>query len=211
MGWLVPLECVALDRADPDTGVVSIKPSLAMELQRILVPELPSSAYRPPEGHLLREFARKYLYGGAPKIHRINLCTPDTFTPMPDTAPVTPLDDDDLHASWYRLHFDGPVFVVRNSLDSIVSWAAIKCKSADVWEMAVATEAPYRGRGFARSVVSHATRATLDAGKVPLYLHDIHNYSSARVCTALGYQPYGHELTCEVGRILPRHPLSNYV
>jgi predicted GNAT family acetyltransferase len=113
------------------------------------------------------------------------------------------LGNDDIHADWYRMHFDGPVFVARNERGSIAAWAAIKCKSPDIWEMAVATEPQYRGLGLARSVITHATRAAFDAGKQPLYLHDVSNIASAHVCAANGYQPYGYELTCESGRIMP--------
>jgi predicted GNAT family acetyltransferase len=57
---------------------------------------------------------------------------------------------------------------------------------------------------LASSVVSHATRAALDAGKVPLYLHDVNNQASSRVSLRVGYRPYGYELTCEAGRVMPR-------
>ncbi|OPZ87944.1 MAG: GNAT acetyltransferase [bacterium ADurb.Bin429] len=94
--------------------------------------------------------------------------------------------------------------MARNEWGHIVSWAALKCKSDDVWELAVVTDAPYRGRGLARSVVSHATRAALDAGKLPTYLYEVSNTASARVARALGYQFYGYELTCEYGRVTRR-------
>jgi len=93
----------------------------------------------------------------------------------------------------------------RAARRAIASWAAIKVKSSDVWEMAVATEPPFRNRGLARSVVSRATRAALDAGKVPLYLYDISNHASGKVCAVLGYRHYGYELTFEAGRIPPSH------
>jgi len=204
MGWLVPLECIVVNGADPGSGVVSIAPNLAAGLTRYLTPPVTARDVLPPGGYVLQRFARASLPGGMPRIHNILYCADTSFTPAPDIFPVDLLSEDDIHADWYRLHFDGPVFVARNERRSIVSWAAIKCKSVDIWEMAVATETAYRGLGLARSVVSHATRAALDAGKQPLYLHEISNQASARVCQALGYQCYGYELTCETGRIMPK-------
>lgn len=148
-------------------------------------------------------FIRAHFLHGTPKIHRILRGVATSFHAAPEIYPISLLDAVDRQASWYHLHFDGPVFVARDAQNRIAAWAAIKCKSADVWEMAVVTEARYRGMGLAKSVVSRATLAALDAGKVPLYLHEISNQASARVCQALGYQPYGYELTCEGGRVTP--------
>lgn len=201
MGWLIPLECIVLDRARPGAGVISVTPTVAGELSRYLA--TPGLDVLPPRGEALAPFARAHFPHAFTRVHRILRCDHAGFTPAPEVFPVSLLPDDDLHASWYRLHFDGPIFVARDPHGSIASWAAIKCKAPDVWEMAVVTEARYRGRGLARSVVGCATRAALDAGKVPLYLHDVANRASALVCGALGYRPYGYELTCEGDRALP--------
>jgi len=205
MGWLVPLECIAVEDAVPGTGVISVTPYLEQTLQSFLLTVRQQCDCLPPEGKALVRFAHDYLPTGYPKIHAILACHPETFSSSPDVLPVELLRNDDVQVDWYRYHFDGPIFVARGERGDIASWAAIKCKSDHVWEMAVATELHYRNRGLARSVVTHATRAALDAGKVPLYLHDIANTASARVCRALGYQLYGHELTCESGRIPPTH------
>ena len=203
MGWLVPLECVVADAAPRGTGAISITPPLVDALCGFLAQDDTMADCLPPHGKSLLPFAREHLSNGYPKVHRILYCDALSFRPAPAAAPVLPLDEDDIHAGWYRFHFDGPVFIIRSPAGSIVSWAAIKCKSEDVWEMAVSTEPPYRGRGYARSVVTRATQAALEAGKKPIYLHDISNHSSARVCNALGYRPFGYELTCETGRIPP--------
>lgn len=202
MGWLVPLECIVVDHAPPGAGVISITPPLLDDLAAYL--RRCQTACLPPAGTALSLFLRAHFPQGYPKIHRVLRCEPATFTPAPEILPISLLEPDDIHASWYRLHFDGPVYVARNEKDTIVSWAAIKCKSPDIWEMAVVTETKYRNLGLARSVVSRATIATLDAGKVPMYLHDLSNTASSRVCQSLGYQPYGYELTCECGRVTPR-------
>ncbi len=203
MGWLVPLECIAVSSAPPGVGVISITPYLAGSLRHYVQSVARRTECLPPSGKGLTPFVREHLPNSYPKIHCILYCTSDSFQPSPSVFPIESLDPDDLHAEWYRYHFDGPVFLARSPGGTIASWAAIKCKSGDIWEMAVATEQPYRGRGLARSVVSCATQAALDAGKLPIYLHDVVNLSSARVCGALGYQLYGHELTCESGRVPP--------
>lgn len=202
MGWMAPLECIVVDGAP--AGVISVTADLESPLRALLASSVPAKAVLPPDGRALVPFARDHLPNGYPKVHRILHCPPDSFRPAPDVLPVEALDEDDIHAGWYRYHFDGPVFVARDRSDNIAAWAALKLKSADVWEMAVATEPQFRGQGLAKSLVSHATRAALDAGKVALYLHDITNHASAHVCGALGYQGYGYELVCETGRIPPR-------
>jgi predicted GNAT family acetyltransferase len=86
---------------------------------------------------------------------------------------------------------------VRGPKGSLISWAAAKLKSADVWEMAVTTEADYRGRGYARDVVSAATRHTLEAGRLAIYIHDHDNRSSAYVARSLGYKLYSEIVLAE--------------
>ncbi|MHB9025873.1 MAG: GNAT family N-acetyltransferase [Armatimonadota bacterium] len=205
MGWMVPFDCLALAQADHATGVISTLPALAPALQQFLASLIAADEPLPPHGRALFRYLREHLPNSYPKVHRVLYCDPNAFAPHPAVFPVETLSPDDPQADWYRLHFDGPVFIARDARGNIASWAAIKCKSDNVWEMAVVTEPPYRGRGLARSVVSRATEAALAAGKAPLYLHETINHASARVCTALGYQVYAHELTCENGRILPQH------
>jgi hypothetical protein len=204
MGWMVPVDCVRVDGAPPCTGVLSLTPKLEDAYGRFARQRPPAEACLPPDGEATIRFIRESLPTAVPKLHHILLCDAQTFASAPEVFPVRELEPTDPHAEWYRLHFDGPVFVARNEWGSIVSWAALKCKSDDVWEMAVVTDAPYRGKGLAKSVVSRATRAALDAGKLPVYLHDVSNAASARVCRALGYQFYGYELTCEYGRVTTR-------
>jgi predicted GNAT family acetyltransferase len=58
-------------------------------------------------------------------------------------------------------------------------------------ELAVATEAAYRGRGLARRLVAQATRRVLDEGAVATYLHAFDNHASARVAEAAGFPDRG--------------------
>jgi hypothetical protein len=204
MGWLVPLEVITAVDAPQGTGVISTTSSLQTQLQCFLTRQGPRADLLPPEWWGFWPFIRAALPEISPRVHCVLAGDRGTFTPAPDVFPVTPLREDDANAAWFHFHFDGPVFAARDHQGVIAAWAAIKCKSDDVWEMAVVTEARYRGRGLARSVVSHATRAALDANKVALYLHEVRNDASAHVAHALGYHIYGHELTCEAGRIPPQ-------
>ena len=70
-------------------------------------------------------------------------------------------------------------------------------KSERVWEIAVATEADYRGRGYARDVVSAAARYTFDQGRLPTYIHDRDNSTSAFVARAVGFQLYAEIVLSE--------------
>ncbi|MBV8715178.1 MAG: GNAT family N-acetyltransferase [Chloroflexi bacterium] len=105
--------------------------------------------------------------------------------------------EDDTAALHLRTRFDGAIFGVRGPHGRLISWAAIKLKSDSVWELAVATEADYRGRGFARDVVAAATQYTLEQGRLPIYIHDRDNGTSAFVARAVGFQLYCEIVLCE--------------
>src|SRR5579884_1048615 len=79
------------------------------------------------------------------------------FVPSASEDRAEYVAEDDTTALHLRTRFDGALFAVRGPHRRIVSWAALKLRAADVWEIAVATEADYRGRGYARDVVSAAT------------------------------------------------------
>ncbi|MFN8521776.1 MAG: GNAT family N-acetyltransferase [Chloroflexota bacterium] len=115
----------------------------------------------------------------------------------PVTSRATRLLLTDPSGADLRRRFDGSIFVIRNTRREIVSWAAIKLKSDDVWELAVVTERAYRGQGLAREVVSAATEFILENDRVALYVHDRSNDASARVCRSLGYVEYGREFFSE--------------
>jgi len=198
MGWHIPLLGVRLDQAVPDTGVLSVTPDLLPALLLLLRKE--NANILPPPSMTIDAFAHRYIPNGCTRIDRILQCDASTFTPAPEVFPVCKLNEDDAQTHWYRLHFDGPVFVACDERRRVVAWSAIKCKSNEVWEMAVLTDAAFRNRGVGRSVVSYATCYTLENGRVPIYLHDTSNVASSHVCRALGYQPYGYQFSCECGR-----------
>lgn len=107
------------------------------------------------------------------------------------------IEQDDSAALHLRTRFDGAIFGVRGPRGRLVSWAAIKLKSDSVWELAVATESDYRGRGYARDVVAAAAQYTLDQGRLPIYIHDRDNSTSAFVARAIGFQLYCEIVLCE--------------
>lgn len=116
-----------------------------------------------------------------------------SFAPTPTTDRAELIPEDDAAALHLRTRFDGAIFGVRGPHGRLVSWAALKLKSTSVWELAVATEADYRGRGYARDVVAAAARYTLEQGRLPIYIHDRDNSTSAFVARAVGFQLY-----CEI-------------
>lgn len=117
------------------------------------------------------------------------------FQPRPSRA--VRLEKHDPRGTDLRRRFDGEIFVIFSIRGEIASWSAIKLKSDDVWEIAVVTEAPFRGQGLAKEVVSAATQHILDQGRMALYVHDRTNLASARVCRSLGYVEYAEEFFSE--------------
>ena len=120
-----------------------------------------------------------------------------TFVASPGIEGAEHIAEDDPSALHLRTRFDGAIFGVRGPRGRLVSWAALKLKSERVWEIAVATEADYRGRGYARDVVSAAARFSLDQGRLPTYIHDRDNGTSAFVARAVGFQFYAEIVLSE--------------
>jgi len=65
-----------------------------------------------------------------------------------------------------------------------------------LWEIGVETRPDCRGRGYAKSVVSLATRYILESGKIPWYYIDAEplNVASIHVARALGFVEYAETL-----------------
>jgi GNAT superfamily N-acetyltransferase len=120
-----------------------------------------------------------------------------TFAPSPSMARAEVIADDDPAGLHLRTRFDGAIFGVRGPHGRLISWAALKLKSDAIWEIAVATEADYRGRGYARDVVSAAAGYALDQGRLPTYIHDRDNSTSAFVARATGFQLYAEIILSE--------------
>jgi len=171
-------------------AVVACRPDLLEQLQR----ELGSDAHLPYlDGPALRRFFRAvqrtspHAFTLAGDMRAVDAAT---FAPPSTMDRAEHIAEEDTAALQLRTRFDGAIFGVRGPHGRLVSWAALKLKSDRVWEIAVATEADYRGRGYARDVVSAATRFALDQGKVAIYIHDRDNNTSAFVARAVGYQIY---------------------
>jgi GNAT superfamily N-acetyltransferase len=120
-----------------------------------------------------------------------------TFVPPHSMARAELMAAEDTAALHLRTRFDGAIFGVRGPHGRLVSWAATKLKSDSVWELAVATEPDYRGRGYARDVVAAAAQYTLEQGRLPIYIHDRDNGTSAFVARAVGFQLYCEIVLCE--------------
>jgi GNAT superfamily N-acetyltransferase len=180
-GYITPIYAIST----PGGGVVSCRADLVAGVRR----DVPT----PPAGRPIgeREFSRlraisqravPYAYCLAGDILYVDRAA---FKPVAEGA--HPLSRGESRGADLRRRFDGEIFVVNGLRGEIAAWSAIKLKSDDVWEIAVVTESAYRGRGFAKRVVSASTAYILDHGRVPLYVHDRANLASARVCRSLGY------------------------
>lgn len=192
-GFTMPIIALSLSQG----AVVACRPDLLERLRA----ELGSDAHQ------------AYLDGaGLRRLWRaVQRCTPNAFTlagdfRVADTSTFEPsasvdraelIDDQDASALHLRTRFDGPIFGVRGPHGRLISWAALKLKSDAVWEIAVATEPDYRGRGFARDVVSAAAAYTLERGRLPTYVHDRDNGSSGFVARSTGFQLYGEIVLSE--------------
>ena len=190
-GYTIPIIALATRQG----GVVSCRPDLAEAVRRELGDAEPEQPLTQGQFERLRRLARRVV----PYVYSLSgyalYCDRASF--RPHAEPAERLLPGDRRGQDLRRRFDGEIFVIDGVRGEIAAWSAIKLKWPDVWEIAVVTEAPYRGRGYARRVVSAATRHILDQGRLPLYVHDRTNLASAKVCRALGYVEYGEQFFCE--------------
>jgi RimJ/RimL family protein N-acetyltransferase len=92
---------------------------------------------------------------------------------------------------WVHGHFNGTAWTVLGPDGDVLSNAVLKDYDDRLREIAVGTTERARGRGLARAVTAAAARATLDGGRVVLYMHDEHNDASAKVAQAAGLLELG--------------------
>jgi hypothetical protein len=178
-------------------AVVACRPDL---LDRILaelgsdlrLPYLDGAAFRRLWRGVQRTVPNSFTLAGD-----LRVAVPSTFAPPSTLERAEHIADDDPAALHLRTRFDGAIFGVRGPQGRLVSWTALKLKSDQVWELAVATEADYRGRGYARDTVAAAARFTLEQGKLPIYIHDRDNSTSAFVARAVGFQFYAEIVLAE--------------
>ena len=190
-GYTVPLLAISTNSG----GVVSSRPDLVQSVRGAMAAFTATQPMGEVEFTALRDVARKAIPYAYNLSGYVLFVDQDRFRPQSSRAER--LAKADPIGADLRRRFDGEIFVTRNSRGQISSWAAIKIKSDDIWEIAVVTEAPYRGQGLAKEVVSAATDYILDHGRLALYVHDRDNVASARVCRALGYVKYAEEFFSE--------------
>lgn len=190
-GYTVPLFALSTPRG----GIISCRPDLLEPARQQLHGVLPDHPLGDAEFERLRRVVRRAI----PYAYIVNgyvlYCDREHFRPLHRIAERLPRED--RRGYDLRRRFDGEIFVIWGARNEIAAWAAIKLKSEDVWEIAVVTEPAYRGRGYAKQVVSAATEYILSCGRLALYVHDRTNHASARVCRSLGYVEYGEEFFCE--------------
>jgi GNAT superfamily N-acetyltransferase len=185
-GFTLPIIGLAFGQG----AVVACRPDLLERLTSEMgsdqrLPSLDAAALRRLLRSVRRLLPHAFTLGGD-----LRAADADSFLPSSSVGRAELIPRDDPSALHLRNRFDGEVFGVRGPRNRVVSWAALKLKSDNVWEIAVATEADYRGRGLARDVVSAAARYTLEQGKIPIYVHDRDNSTSAFVARAVGFQIY---------------------
>ena len=171
-------------------AVIACRPDLVETLRRTLGTDARLPALDAPALRRLHRAVRTLLPHAFTLGGDLRAVDAMTFAPSPTIGRAEHIPEDDPAALHLRTRFDGPIFGVRGPRGRLVSYAALKLKSETVWEIAVATEPDYRGRGFARDVVSAASRRAFDAGRLPIYIHDRDNSTSAFVARAVGFQLY---------------------
>jgi GNAT superfamily N-acetyltransferase len=176
-------------------GIVSARPDLLDRVRAGLGPvtqDRPLGAAEFTRLHHVARLAVPYAYSLSGHVLYTDV---DHFQSR--TSRAVRLEKTDVRGTDLRRRFDGEIFVIFSVRGEIASWSAIKLKSPDVWEIAVVTEAPYRGQGLAKEVVSAATAYILEQGRLALYVHDRTNLASAKVCRSLGYVEYAEEFFSE--------------
>jgi RimJ/RimL family protein N-acetyltransferase len=192
-GYVVPILGISF----PTGAVLTARPDFAEQLRGMLGSDLTRASWDSAAiARVLRAvrgitpFA--FTLGG-----EMRAADPQTFQPSLTERRAERVDREDPTAADVRRRFDGEIFGVRGPQGGLISWAALKLKSDDVWEIAVVTRVDYRGRGYARDVVSAATRYCLEQGRLCLYVHDQENRTSAFVARALGYVRYADVVLAE--------------
>jgi len=97
--------------------------------------------------------------------------------------------DDPRVLPWLR-PFNGEVLVGFDG-DEVTAGVGRKIHDAHGHELAVVTEPPFRGRGWAVSLVCQAARRVLDDGAIPTYMHGAGNVGSARTADKAGFPDRG--------------------
>jgi GNAT superfamily N-acetyltransferase len=173
-----------------DGATISVRPDLQVALRSAMGSD--EHAERLDRGAMLRlgRAFHQTLPNGYVLVGDLLVAEKDTFRPDAGRQPASLVEEGDPAGASLRHRFDGAIFGIPGPRGPLMSWAALKRKSETVWEIATATEADYRGRGFARACVSAATAHALEQGRLVAYIHDHDNRSSAFVARSLGFKLY---------------------
>jgi len=174
-GW----DGAVLDAAGLSDGrgtVLSVPPSLLTG-----VPEL--AGVEEAEAWLLPRLERP-----APRLARIVHRWTTSVADLDDAGGWVAPDAPGVPA-WLR-PFNGGVLVA--TVDGRhAAGVGIKRHDDHGWEIAVVTDADFRGRGLAARLVAQAARHILSGGAIPLYLHEPDNVASAHVAASVGFPDRG--------------------
>jgi GNAT superfamily N-acetyltransferase len=188
-GYTMPIVGLAF----AEGAVIACRPDLLAPLRAALGSDAHLAHLDGPAVRRLHRALRGCLPHAFTLMGDFRALDPHTFSPSQHMGRAEYIPAEDPSALHLRTRFDGAIFGVRGPHGRLVSYAALKLKTDAIWEIAVATEADYRGRGYARDAVSAASAYSLERGRLPIYLHDRDNTTSAFVARAVGYQLY-----CEV-------------
>ncbi len=97
---------------------------------------------------------------------------------------------------WAEEHGRSVVFAAIAE-GEIVSYVDFGRVVDNLWEMGyMHTREEYRGRGFAKAVLSHASAYLLEHSILPLYHDSVHNVASIRAAQAVGYREAFRSVSC---------------
>lgn len=114
-------------------------------------------------------------------------------SPTESDEPGVWLPTDDPRVPEWLKPFNGDVLVAFEG-DEVAAGVGRKQHDPCGHELAVVTEEGFRGKGYARRLVTQAARRVLADGAVPVYLHASDNEASARTAVASGFPDVGWKI-----------------
>ncbi|NUT35853.1 MAG: GNAT family N-acetyltransferase [Hamadaea sp.] len=163
-----------------DGGVLSVKPEDAAAVRAAvadwdeLSAHLPAALGRPTAG----VFSGVFRWSTAP-------------AELPDAGEWVPVADPRV-PEW--LHPFGGDALIAFADGQYAAGVGIKRHNPAGMEISVGTDEAYRGRGLAARLVAQAARWIVDAGAVPIYLHDPANVASDRTALRAGFPDRGWKI-----------------
>jgi hypothetical protein len=186
------------------SGVVWLAPELRSPVLRLLKDADPQTLYgSPSHSSALSRIVRQQFSAALVPGSTSRLSVYYTTTYKPYTGPwqdwIGPLDcacENDPFALALRFTHSGAVFVARVR-DSIVAYTGLRAYSQRVWELTLprVTTSPMaraivKKEELLTALLARATRATVEAGALPMCTAPICSAASHRILTNTGYQRY---------------------